>query len=104
MTDANANNAYAVAQRKQIERDTRDLFLAFHCFCTRKDVSSRSTVFSSDKLPVFFKFLLHFYLLQIQCHDVTLSDNDVAKAVTEYASYAAIENLILGASSRGFLK
>uniref|UniRef100_A0A7N0V3E9 RING-type E3 ubiquitin transferase n=1 Tax=Kalanchoe fedtschenkoi TaxID=63787 RepID=A0A7N0V3E9_KALFE len=75
MTDG--NNSYGAAQKCQLERQTKDLFLAFHCFCTRKD---------------------------IQCHDVTLDHNDVAKAITEYASYAAIENLILGASSRGFLR
>ncbi|KAL9665619.1 hypothetical protein QQ045_021040 [Rhodiola kirilowii] len=75
MTDG--NNAYAAAQKKQLERDTQDLFLAFRIFCTRKD---------------------------IQCHDVTLKDNDVVKAITEYASCAAIENLILGASSHGFLR
>ncbi|KAI7730025.1 hypothetical protein M8C21_019976 [Ambrosia artemisiifolia] len=60
------------------EKQTRDLFLNFHCFCTRK---------------------------QIQCYDVVLEDTNVAKALTEYASYAAIEVLVVGASSRrGFIR
>ncbi|CAL0332113.1 unnamed protein product [Lupinus luteus] len=57
---------------------TNDLFLTFHCYCTRKD---------------------------IQCLDVLLEDTDVVKALTEYVSYGAIENLVVGASSRhGFIR
>ncbi|KAH9622848.1 hypothetical protein KSS87_007186, partial [Heliosperma pusillum] len=56
---------------QHVDKQTRDLFLSFRCFCTRKD---------------------------IRCLDVTLKDMDVAKALTEYVSYAAIENLVLGAS------
>ncbi|KAL9671250.1 hypothetical protein QQ045_008817 [Rhodiola kirilowii] len=42
---------------------------------------------------------------QIHCLDITLEDTDVVKALTEYASFAAIENLVLGAPSRsGFLR
>ncbi|KAJ0718464.1 putative protein kinase RLK-Pelle-RLCK-IXb family [Helianthus annuus] len=64
---------------KQIsEKQTRDLFLNFHCFCTRKE---------------------------IQCYDVVLEDTNIAKALTEYVSYAAIEVLVVGASSRhGFIR
>ncbi|GKC61936.1 U-box domain-containing protein 35-like protein [Tanacetum coccineum] len=41
----------------------------------------------------------------IQCYDVILEDTNIAKALTEYASYAAIEFLILGASSKhGFIR
>lgn len=42
---------------------------------------------------------------QIQCVDVILEDPDIAKALTEYVSYTAIDNLVLGASSRhGFIR
>lgn len=66
------------AHRQQMEKQTKDLFLTFHCFCTRKD---------------------------IQSFDVILEDVDIVKAITEYVSYAAIETLVLGASSRhGFIR
>lgn len=42
--------------------------------------------------------------MQIQSMDVILEDTDVAKALTQYVSGAAIENLVLGASKHGFLK
>nr|XP_043618577.1 U-box domain-containing protein 35-like [Erigeron canadensis] len=68
----------SAANKQQTEKQTRDLFLTFHCFCTRKE---------------------------IQCYDVILEDANIAKALTEYASYAAIEYLVLGASSRhGFIR
>ncbi|XP_057799010.1 U-box domain-containing protein 35-like isoform X2 [Salvia miltiorrhiza] len=60
-----------------LEKPTRDLFLTFHCFCTRKD---------------------------ILCFDVVLEDMDIAKAITEYTAHAAIENLVLGASRHGFIR
>lgn len=42
---------------------------------------------------------------QIQCKDIMLEDVDVAKALIEYVSQSAIENLVLGTSSRnGFLR
>ncbi|CAN6571049.1 unnamed protein product [Malus baccata var. baccata] len=41
----------------------------------------------------------------INCIDIILEDSDIAKAVTEYASYAAIENLVLGAPTKhGFIR
>ncbi|KVI05080.1 Concanavalin A-like lectin/glucanase, subgroup [Cynara cardunculus var. scolymus] len=41
----------------------------------------------------------------VQCLDVILEDTSISKALTEYASYAAIEFLVLGASSKhGFLR
>ncbi|KAL9661825.1 hypothetical protein QQ045_026653 [Rhodiola kirilowii] len=58
---------------KQIDQQTKELFLPFRCFCTRKD---------------------------IQCRDVTLEDPDIAKAIAEYVGLAAIEHLVVGASSR----
>ncbi|KAL0561062.1 hypothetical protein IC582_001480 [Cucumis melo] len=63
---------------QQLELQTRDIFLTFHCYCTRKD---------------------------IQCLDIILEDTDIVKALTEYASYAAIETLVLGAPSKhGFIR
>ncbi|XP_011658581.1 U-box domain-containing protein 52 isoform X2 [Cucumis sativus] len=63
---------------QQLEMQTRDIFLTFHCYCTRKD---------------------------IQCLDIILEDTDIVKALTEYVSYAAIETLVLGAPSRhGFIR
>ncbi|KAJ7962651.1 Protein kinase domain [Quillaja saponaria] len=74
----NLNNAAALPHRQQLEKTTKDLFLTFHCYCTRKD---------------------------IQCLDVLLEDVDIVKAISEYISYAAIENLVLGATSKhGFIR
>ncbi|ONK70170.1 uncharacterized protein A4U43_C05F30990 [Asparagus officinalis] len=53
---------------------TKELFLPFRCFCTRKD---------------------------IHCEDVVLEDSDVAKAIVEFVSQAAIEKLVVGAPSKG---
>ncbi|KAF3432317.1 hypothetical protein FNV43_RR27057 [Rhamnella rubrinervis] len=72
------NNTAGSPHKQQLEKQKRDLFLTFHCFCTRKD---------------------------IQCLDVLLEDTDVVKALTEYVSYAAIENLVLGAPAKhGFIR
>lgn len=69
---------FSSSPHKILEKQTKDLFLTFRCYCTRKD---------------------------IHCLDVILEDMDIVKALTEYASYAAIENLVLGASSRhGFIR
>ncbi|KAF4358979.1 hypothetical protein F8388_015026 [Cannabis sativa] len=63
---------------KEPDAQTRELLLPFRCFCSRKD---------------------------IQCKDIMLEDVDVAKALIEYVSQAAIENLVLGASVKtGFLR
>ncbi|BBG98684.1 Protein kinase protein with adenine nucleotide alpha hydrolases-like domain [Prunus dulcis] len=65
-------------RKQQLEKMTKDLFLTFHCYCTRKDIN---------------------------CLDIVLEDTDIAKAVTEYVSYAAIENLVLGAPAKhGFIR
>ncbi|KAJ8544183.1 hypothetical protein K7X08_035787 [Anisodus acutangulus] len=65
------------AHGQNLEKQTKELFLTFHCFCTRKD---------------------------IRCLDVILENSDVAKALTEYVSSAAIQNLVLGASRHGFIR
>ncbi|VFQ64768.1 unnamed protein product [Cuscuta campestris] len=67
----------ATSYREQLEKHTKDLFSIFHVFCTRKDIHAL---------------------------DVVLEDTDIAKALNEYVSSAAIENLVLGASKHGFLK
>ncbi|XP_022952249.1 U-box domain-containing protein 35-like isoform X1 [Cucurbita moschata] len=64
-------------RKQQLEMQTRDIFLTFHCYCTRKD---------------------------IQCLDVILEDTDVVKALNEYVLYAAIDNLVLGVPTKhGFI-
>ncbi|KAK9683953.1 hypothetical protein RND81_10G177400 [Saponaria officinalis] len=56
------------------DQQTKELFLPFRCFCTRKD---------------------------IQCRDIVLEDAEVTKALIEFVSQAAIEVLIMGAASKG---
>ncbi|KAK8664993.1 hypothetical protein V6N13_084759 [Hibiscus sabdariffa] len=56
-----------------MEKLSKELFLSFHCYCSRKD---------------------------IQCFDVILEDSDVVKALTEYIAHAAIEKLVMGAPSK----
>ncbi|XP_010431592.1 PREDICTED: U-box domain-containing protein 52-like [Camelina sativa] len=53
---------------------SKELFLPFRCFCTRKD---------------------------IQCQDVLLEETDVARALVEYANQAAVEVLVVGSSNKG---
>ncbi|CAK9169092.1 unnamed protein product [Ilex paraguariensis] len=55
---------------------TKELFLPFRCFCTRKD---------------------------IQCQEVVVEDTDVVKAIIECVKHSAIEVLVLGAASKGGL-
>ncbi|XP_020102437.1 U-box domain-containing protein 51-like [Ananas comosus] len=55
----------------------RDIFIPFRIFCKRKDV---------------------------HCKDIILDETDVAKAVIEFISHAAIEKLAVGAPSRGFVR
>ncbi|KAI4377584.1 hypothetical protein MLD38_015186 [Melastoma candidum] len=65
-------------QRKDLELPGKDIFLPFRCFCSRKD---------------------------IQCRDVMLEDNDVARALIEYVNHNIIENLVVGAGTKsGFLR
>ncbi|KAE8673401.1 F17F16.3 protein [Hibiscus syriacus] len=63
-----------VHKKFMMDKLSKELFLSFHCFCTRKD---------------------------IQCLDVILEDSDVVKALTEYVSQASIEKLVMGAPSKG---
>ncbi|KAJ4719158.1 Protein kinase domain [Melia azedarach] len=68
----------ATQLKKQLEKQTKDLFLTFHCYCTRKDIHSL---------------------------DVVLEDVDIVKALSEYISYAGVEDLVLGSPSRhGFMR
>ncbi|KAL9391375.1 hypothetical protein Peur_015295 [Populus x canadensis] len=69
---------YSSPGKQQLEKMAKDLFLAFRCYCTRKDV---------------------------HCLDVALESTDIAKAITEYVSHAAIETVVLGTPSRsGFMR
>ncbi|KAL2321424.1 hypothetical protein Fmac_025803 [Flemingia macrophylla] len=74
----NTTGPSASPQIDQLVNTTKDLFRTFHCYCSRKD---------------------------IKCLDVLLQDMDVVKGITEYVSYAAIDNLVLGAASKhGFIR
>ncbi|XVF23299.1 hypothetical protein REPUB_Repub13aG0025300 [Reevesia pubescens] len=67
-----------ISNKHLVEKLSKELFLTFHCFCTRKGIH-----------PL----------------DIILEDSDVVKALTEYVSYAAIEKLVLGAPGRsGFMR
>ncbi|XP_057784575.1 LOW QUALITY PROTEIN: U-box domain-containing protein 51-like [Salvia miltiorrhiza] len=70
-------NGVAKARMKALEKQHKELFLSFHCFCTRKDIN---------------------------CFDVLLEETDIARAISDYAAYAAVENLVLGSSRHGFIK
>ncbi|XP_013709774.2 U-box domain-containing protein 52-like [Brassica napus] len=61
---------------QHMDKQTKDLFVSFHCYCSRKE---------------------------IQCLDVLLEDVDKVKAIVEYVTISAIENLVLGAPSRSSL-
>ncbi|KAL1224185.1 U-box domain-containing protein 35 [Cardamine amara subsp. amara] len=62
-----------LSQKQQMEKQTKDLFVSFHCYCSRKE---------------------------IHCLDVLLEDVDKVKAIVEYVTVSSIENLVLGAPSR----
>lgn len=53
-----------------------------------------------------FQFFLHGFLVQIflsfqlQCKEVVLDANDIAKAIIDYVVHESIDKLVLGASSR----
>ncbi|KAL2503299.1 Protein kinase protein with adenine nucleotide alpha hydrolase-like domain [Forsythia ovata] len=68
------NDAVKSYKACQIDSQTKELFLPFRCFCTRKD---------------------------IQVDEVCLEDTDVARALCEYVKQNSIENLVMGATSRG---
>ncbi|CAK9312911.1 unnamed protein product [Citrullus colocynthis] len=76
-SDAGSGNGNVMVS-KDMDPSTRDLFLPFRCFCTRKDIF---------------------------CKDIVLEDLDVAKALIEYVTQAGIENLVVGATTKsGFLR
>ncbi|XP_056849099.1 U-box domain-containing protein 35 [Raphanus sativus] len=62
-----------ITHKQQLEKQTKHLFVSFHCFCSRKEIN---------------------------CLDVVLEDVDKVKAIVEYVTVSAIENLVLGAPSR----
>ncbi|WCJ20047.1 Protein kinase protein with adenine nucleotide alpha hydrolases-like domain [Euphorbia peplus] len=61
---------------KELDFEAKHLFLPFHCYCTRKD---------------------------IKCVDVLVEDVDIAKGIADFANTNVIENLVLGAASKGGL-
>ncbi|GAB2225485.1 hypothetical protein Droror1_Dr00006277 [Drosera rotundifolia] len=67
----------AASVAKQLEKQTKDLFLTYRCFCTRKD---------------------------IPCLDITLEDSDIVRALLDFLTFNAIENLVLGAPKGGFMR
>ncbi|XP_073129749.1 U-box domain-containing protein 35-like [Henckelia pumila] len=56
------------------DAQTKEVFLPFRVFCTRKD---------------------------IQCFDVVIDDNDVTTAIIEFIKQSAIDVLVLGATAKG---
>ncbi|KAG6751828.1 hypothetical protein POTOM_044038 [Populus tomentosa] len=63
----------------------------------------KCTLFSpfNFNIQIFF----FFFLYQVHCLDVALESTDIAKAITEYVSHAAIETVVLGTPSRsGFMR
>ncbi|KAM0943231.1 putative rossmann-like alpha/beta/alpha sandwich protein [Dioscorea sansibarensis] len=64
----------ALGYKTPTDQQTKEMFLPFRCYCTRKDV---------------------------QCRDVVLEDSDITKAIVEFAAHAAIEKLVVGAASKG---
>ncbi|KAB5513673.1 hypothetical protein DKX38_027579 [Salix brachista] len=67
-------SSHSSSPRMNQSVDSKDVFLPFRCFCTRKDIS---------------------------CKHVMLEDTDVAKALTEYVTQTLIETLIVGGSTKG---
>ncbi|GMH14135.1 hypothetical protein Nepgr_015976 [Nepenthes gracilis] len=63
--------------KELLDKQTKELFLSYRCFCTRK---------------------------HIPCLEITLEDADVAKALTDFAAFNAIEYLVLGLSKGGFIR
>ncbi|XP_068638498.1 U-box domain-containing protein 52-like [Aristolochia californica] len=70
---SDVNDTVASAIRQDMNSQTKEMFLPFRCFCTRKD---------------------------IQCKDVVLEDTDISRALIDYISHNAIENIVVGASAR----
>ncbi|CAH9107867.1 unnamed protein product [Cuscuta epithymum] len=61
---------------REMDPQSKDLFLPFRVYCTRKDV---------------------------RCHEVLLEDLDPARAIIEYTNRVGVEILILGAAAKGGL-
>ncbi|KAK4343560.1 hypothetical protein RND71_036654 [Anisodus tanguticus] len=76
VVESNQNSDEVGSGNIELDPQTKELFLPFRVFCTRKD---------------------------IQCHDGVLDDTDVAKAIVEYVNRTGVEVLILGATTRGGL-
>ncbi|CAN8233772.1 unnamed protein product [Cochlearia groenlandica] len=65
-------------QKQQSEKLAKDLFVSFHCYCSRKEIN---------------------------CRDILLEDVDKVRAIIDHVSNSAIENLVVGSASRnGFMR
>jgi len=73
----NGSMAAILNVNQDVDSPTRDIFLPFRCFCTRKD---------------------------IKCEEIILEDPDISKAILEYAKSNVFDTLVLGASSRNGLE
>ncbi|CDP18079.1 unnamed protein product [Coffea canephora] len=71
----NSSDEYGMYGR-DYDVETKDIFLPFRVFCTRKD---------------------------IHCQDVILEDTDVVRALLEYVSRIGVDVLVLGAAAKGYL-
>ncbi|XP_078175366.1 U-box domain-containing protein 52-like [Carex rostrata] len=77
ITLVHVNTHKAASTPSEDGSSVRDIFVPFRIFCKRKDVS---------------------------CNDIIIEETDIAKAIVEFISQAAIEKIVLGAPSRGFMR
>ncbi|XP_019174176.1 PREDICTED: U-box domain-containing protein 35-like isoform X2 [Ipomoea nil] len=67
------DDGYPVVNKCQIDSQTKELFLPFRCFCTRKN---------------------------IQVNEVVIEGADITRALCDYVAANLIENIVLGACSK----
>ncbi|KAF3325774.1 U-box domain-containing protein 52 [Carex littledalei] len=77
ITLVHVNTHKAASTPSEDGSSVRDIFVPFRIFCKRKDVS---------------------------CNDIIIDETDIAKAIVEFISQEAIEKIVLGAPSRGFMR
>lgn len=58
---------------------------------------------SSDRACCYRSKNIDLNLMQIKCNEVLLEDVDIPRAIADYVNTNAIENLVLGAASKGGL-
>ncbi|RRT70362.1 hypothetical protein B296_00000465 [Ensete ventricosum] len=87
--------------KEPTDHQSKELFLPFRCFCTRKDVSAGLLFAVRVAVVCQSLWFQTRWSQQVRCKDVLLEDVDAAKAIVEFVSHAAIEKLVVGASSKG---